>query len=269
MIKFCFRHLLFYLAWWLLSLLMDLLVMPMLMLQSLWVDPSLSVLVLALSLEDHNLSVDQHLLEDLHLSVDLHLLEDPPLLEDQLLSVDLPLPQHLSLPLPLPQSLSEKNQLLLLPQLPLLSQLQLTGLPQLMLSLSQLIPQPTNSAMEFKEMPTPEVPSMPTTRTATDTTQLENTVLLFPMVAPRLFLTVLMMPTLVMLLMSGMRVLPSLTKPPRQLMPQHLHMLQVPKCLMLMIYLNIYILNKKTFSKICFFHFNVYNSLVKKFFCPQ
>jgi hypothetical protein len=157
----------------------------------------------------------------------------PPLLLPQ---PPLPLPLHqLQLPQPQPQSFFVKSQSLSLPQL--------TDQPQLMLSLSQLTPLLTNSDMESKEMPTPEVPSLPTTRTATDTTLLENTELLFPMVVPRLFHTVLMMSTLAMLLMSGTRELPSPMKPPSQPMLQHLHQLmpQLPKCLMLILFMNNYL----------------------------
>jgi hypothetical protein len=79
-----------------------------------------------------------------------------------------------------------------------------------------------------------------------DTTPLENTVLLFPMVVPRLFHTVLMMSTLAMLLMSGTRELPSPMKPPSQPMPQHQHLLmpQLPKELMSVLFMINYLSNK-------------------------
>jgi hypothetical protein len=170
----------------------------------------------------------------------------PPLLLPQ---PPLPLPLHqLQLLQPQPQSLSVKSQSLSLPQLQHTDQLQsqLTDLPQLMLSLSQFLPLLMSLDMESKEMPTPEVLSLPTTRTAMDTTLLENTVLLFPMAVPRLSHTVLMMLTLDMLLMLGTRELPSPMKPPSQPMLQHLHqhMPQLPKYLMLILFMNNYLFLK-------------------------
>ena len=134
------------------------------------------------------------------------------------------------------QSLSMLNLLMLqhLPQLMPQPLLQHTDLPQFMVNLSQSLPLLMTLDMESREMNTMDLLSMLTMKTAMDTTQLENTVLLFLMAAPRLSHTVLTMLSLAMLLMSDMRVLLSHMKLPSQPMLQPLHQLmpQLPRCLM-------------------------------------
>jgi hypothetical protein len=126
----------------------------------------------------------------------------------------LPLHQHLlqsqllllllQLLLPLLLFPSSGLLLLLLLQLPLTAQLQSLpmDLPKLF---TRILPQHMSLDMESKEIPTLEVPHLVTMRTAMDTPPMENIVLSFLMVAPRLSPTMFLMPILDMLLMSSTR----------------------------------------------------------------
>ena len=111
----------------------------------------------------------------------------------------------------------------LLPVLhPSMPQLQLMLQLQPMAQLQFMLMSPQHMTMDMPSMmDTVELTLLPM-RTAMDTPPMENTVLHFPMVEPRLSPMVFLMLSLDMLLMSNTRELPFHMLPQPQLMPQPL-----------------------------------------------